>query len=159
MLLMAGPRPLLVGGEGCLMTAFGAGQGWPSPFASTPHPFITQGLGVLSPLPYTSFAGWSLCWYWGGGFGLSVLGADLLCAAEICGEIRGDLCPQQRLSKPPYFYGIPSCLQPASSSCYILSWWFIGAPGAGIAVFSCLGSWLLLTSLCHSQQENPWRAR
>lgn len=139
--------------------SFGSWAGMTKSLCFHPHPFITQGSDALSPLFYTSFAGRRQCWYWGVGFGSTVLGEDLLCAAEICGEISSDLCPQQRLSKPPYFYGIPSCLQPASSSCYILSWWFIGAPGAGIAVFSCLGSWLLLTSLHHSQQENPWRAR
>lgn len=69
----------------------------------------------------------------GGGFGSAALGEDFLCPAEICGEISRDLRPQQRLSKPSYFYGIPSCLQPASSSCYILSLRFTGALGAGIA--------------------------
>jgi len=64
----------------------------------------------------------------------------------------GDLCPQQRRSKPHYFYGIPSGLRPVSSSCYVLSLGFISALRAGIVVLSCPGSELLSALLHHSKQ-------
>lgn len=91
-----------------------------------------------------------LLWYklWGAGFGFE----DLLCTPEISGEMGGDLCPQQRHSKTSYFYGIPSSLQPVSSSCYILSFGFISALGAGIVVLSCPGSELLSALLYYSKQ-------
>lgn len=80
------------------------------------------------------------------------MGEDLLCTPEIGGEMSGDLCPQQRCSKPSYFYGIPSGLQPVSSSCYILSLGFISALGAGIVILSCPGSELPSALLHHSKQ-------
>lgn len=152
MFLVAGPRSLLEERKGPLGAGeLVTGQVWPSPFASGPICLFPPGSGTLLPsfMPVWLDAGFAApTQAEGGGFGSAALGEGFLCTAEICGEISRDLRPQQRLSKPSYFYGIPSCLQPASSSCYILSLWFIGALGAGIAV---LLSGLLGSPPCSEQ--------
>lgn len=114
-----------------------SGLAQPNPFAcSTPRPILLHfGSHLCKRL---------LLFGWAVG-GVSGLG-EVQRWAVIYAHGRG--------SKTSRFYGIPSGLQPISSSCYILSAAFGRALGAGIAVLSCPG---LLSALAlpseHEEHE------